>query len=301
MRIVFWATAAPWHPRGCFRRDLRVYRSFGARPNALVPCATRARTVGGRLILAARPDSVRARFGGIAHGWRGASGKASSVAGGWRAAARDRAGPEQRELFAVRAAQVLRRRCVLQTPRRKSPLLSIARVRKSALSTRLRAAHRQRWQKDMHAIRQGTTEDVEDFFELRCSVAENWMTRAELADDGITPDRVRAMLDSGDYLAPVVEQAGRMVGFGMAEISRGYVFAVFVRKGCEGRGIGRRILEHLQTELCRRESRTLSLHCGGAASVRAHGFFRHLGWKEDGTTVEAMLGYTYERRLNAER
>ena len=50
------------------------------------------------------------------------------------------------------------------------------------------------------------------------------------------------MINSGDYVTTIAECEGQPVGFTMAQISDGYIFACFVRFGFEGQGIGRAIM-----------------------------------------------------------
>jgi ribosomal protein S18 acetylase RimI-like enzyme len=124
--------------------------------------------------------------------------------------------------------------------------------------------------------------DVETLFAIRCSVAENHQSREELAELGVTPDSVRAMLESDDYLSLLAEVAGRPVGFCMVQLSEGYVFALFVRPEAEGRGIGRALMERAEAGLRRAGVTEAWLTTGGDPALRALGFYRHLGWRYGG-------------------
>ena len=131
-------------------------------------------------------------------------------------------------------------------------------------------------------LRAARSEDVETLFAIRCSVEQNHQSREELAELGVTPDAVRAMLESGDYLSLLAEVEGRPVGFCMVQLSEGYVFALFVRPGVEGRGIGRALMARAEAGLRRAGVTEAWLTTGGDPALRALGFYRHLGWRYDG-------------------
>lgn len=95
----------------------------------------------------------------------------------------------------------------------------------------------------MANVRPATAQDVEDLFDIRCSVRENHQSREELAAIGFTLESVAEMIRGGDYVTTIAEVGGRPVAFSMAQISEGYVFAAFIRTDHEGRGIGRALME----------------------------------------------------------
>jgi GNAT superfamily N-acetyltransferase len=141
-------------------------------------------------------------------------------------------------------------------------------------------------------IRLATVEDVETLFEIRCSVVENHMSREELAEMGITPEAVREMVLSGDYVVPVVEVDGRGVGFAMGEVPEGFVFAVFVRPAHEGQGVGRALLRVVEEEFARRGVSEAWLATGAEESLRARGFYRHQGWTDAGVLEDGQMRMT---------
>jgi len=90
-------------------------------------------------------------------------------------------------------------------------------------------------------IRVADAADVPSIFDVRTSVLENHMSLEELARVGITPETVTAMR-SGDSRAWVAEEDERMVAFSMADAGTSTVFAMFVRPGIEGKGLGRALM-----------------------------------------------------------
>jgi len=85
-------------------------------------------------------------------------------------------------------------------------------------------------------LRSASASDTEKLFDIRYSVIENHQPREELAHLGITVENIKEMIAGGDYVTTIAEKDEQPVGFTMARISEGYVFACFVRPGFEGQG-----------------------------------------------------------------
>lgn len=141
------------------------------------------------------------------------------------------------------------------------------------------------------SMRNATPEDVESIFNVRCAVKENHLSRAELSELGITPSAVTGMITGGDYTVPVALVAEKIVGFAMAQISEGYLFALFVHPGHEGKGVGRELMKVVEKELAERGVKELWLATGSEPELRAHGFYRHLGWQESGLMEDGQLKF----------
>lgn len=138
-------------------------------------------------------------------------------------------------------------------------------------------------------LRRGERDDVEALFEIRCSVVENHQSREELAALGITTESVAAMIESGGYLSIIAEVDDRPVGFAMAQISDGYVFALFVKPGYEGQGIGKALMKTVEAGLHSAGVAEAWLATGADPRLRAVGFYRHLGWRESGFLDDGQL------------
>lgn len=148
-------------------------------------------------------------------------------------------------------------------------------------------------------LRPGTPEDAGSLFDIRCSVVENHQSREELAQLGITVDSVEALIESGDYVVTIAEDHGRPVGFTMAQISEGYVFAAFVRPEYEGRGIGKRLMNAAEDGLRNAGVIDVWLTTGADLALRANGFYRHLGWREAGLLEDGQI--IYRKNLASEQ
>ena len=83
---------------------------------------------------------------------------------------------------------------------------------------------------------------MEALFDIRTSVPENHQSREELASIGVTPRRIREMLVTTSR-AWIAEEGRQAVAFSMADSAEATVFAMFVRPGYEGRGLGRALMQ----------------------------------------------------------
>lgn len=124
------------------------------------------------------------------------------------------------------------------------------------------------------ALRLAAPGDWDEVMTLRLSVAEN-----RLSD----PSRVtQAMYD--DYLLRrgrgwVVVEDGAILGFCIAALD-GEVWALFVRPGCEGRGVGQALMRACMAWLAGEGVAEARLETG--AGTRAERFYRRFGWIEAG-------------------
>jgi GNAT superfamily N-acetyltransferase len=144
----------------------------------------------------------------------------------------------------------------------------------------------------MH-IRPATDADVEALFAIRTDVRENNMTREALAAIGVTPESVAKMLrtDSAAWLA---EWEGSPAAFAMADAARGTVFALFVRRGYEERGMGRALLARAAAWLFGRGWDEIWLTTG-ADAPGANAFYRRVGWRPDGVAPNGENRYVLAR------
>lgn len=140
-------------------------------------------------------------------------------------------------------------------------------------------------------IRPATPKEVAAIFDVRCSVRENHMSREELAALDITPETVGEMITGGDYIVPVALIGGKIAGFAMAQISEGYVFALFVSPEHEGKGLARALMLEVESGFVEHGVTEAWLFTGAEKGIRAPGFYRHLGWVESGVMEDGQLKF----------
>ena len=128
-------------------------------------------------------------------------------------------------------------------------------------------------------LRRMNAADVPATFLVRTATVENAITREELARrHGITPESVAASLQ-GTVTGWVWEQDGDVTGFCMAEGDTGEVLVLATLPSAEGQGVGRSLLGAACDWLFAQGHDELFLWSNPDPGVRAHGFYRHLGWK----------------------
>lgn len=140
-------------------------------------------------------------------------------------------------------------------------------------------------------VRVARDADVPSMFDLRTGVRENHLSRAELAALGITPDTLPQMLQ-GTGRGWVATEDGTVLAFAMADASEATVFAMFVRSGHEGRGLGRLLMHHAEQWLRDQGCAGAWLVTDADTRVRANGFYRHLGWTDDGIQEDGQVRLT---------
>ena len=126
-------------------------------------------------------------------------------------------------------------------------------------------------------VREARADDVETLFEIRTSVKENYQSREEIAELGITPETVTQMLQA-DCRAWVAEIDGRAVGFSIASATEKTIFGLFVLPEFEGRGAGRALVGEAESWLRSQGIEEIWLTTENDPQYRAYGFYLHLGW-----------------------
>jgi GNAT superfamily N-acetyltransferase len=146
-------------------------------------------------------------------------------------------------------------------------------------------------------IRPAVPSDVPAIFQVRTSVRENHMSIEALAAVNITPETVIPML-GGNCRAWVAEDHGTVVAFAIADSSEATIFAIFVRPDCEGRSMGRLLMNEAEKWLFSRGCHEIWLRTDRDPKVRSNGFYKHLGWTNDGVQDDGQNQYT-KRFVNA--
>ena len=131
----------------------------------------------------------------------------------------------------------------------------------------------------MISIRELAPADLDAVFRVRVATWHNPHGAAELARLGITPESVAARMCSS-HRGWVAVDADRIVGFSMGDRTNGEMWVIAVLPEFEGRGVGRRLLTEVEHWLRAEGWREIWLTTDPDESVRAVGFYRHLGWKD---------------------
>lgn len=137
------------------------------------------------------------------------------------------------------------------------------------------------------SYREMTIADIPAALALRVATIENAVTMEELEQDyEVTAESLAGAMQSAvrGWLCEdtAAEAASRVVGFAMGDRSGGEVLVVAVRPGCEGRGIGKSLLLQVQDWLFSEGFEEIWLLSNPDPAVRAHRFYRRLGWQATG-------------------
>ena len=109
-------------------------------------------------------------------------------------------------------------------------------------------------------------DDIDTLFELRTSVVENYQSREEIAELGITPQSISQMLDT-DCCAWIAEIGDRAIGFSIANATEKTIFGIFVRPAFEDRGAWRALMQAAESWLFSKGIEEIWLVTGNDATV----------------------------------
>lgn len=143
-------------------------------------------------------------------------------------------------------------------------------------------------------IREAKLEDVEILFRIRTSVVENYRSREQLAEMGVTPQTVTRMLQT-DCQAWIAEQNQKPVAFSLANAVDHTVFALFVLPACEGQGIGGQLMQRAEDWLWQQGAAEIWLLTGNNPQFRAYGFYLHRGWQPVGHASDRQMKFIKTR------
>jgi GNAT superfamily N-acetyltransferase len=130
-------------------------------------------------------------------------------------------------------------------------------------------------------LRRATPDDVPRICEIRDSVREN-----RLSDPSrVTPKDIAWFLDNGPIW--VWEEDGAVAGFSAGDSRNGWVWALFVAPGHEGKGIGRALLKATCDTL--REAGHGTATLSTEPGTRAERHYRADGWTVTSQTESGEL------------
>ncbi len=137
-------------------------------------------------------------------------------------------------------------------------------------------------------FREAAVEDIPALSEVRMSVRENVLSDPSK----VTHEMCAAYLTVAGK-GWVCEAGGEVVGFSVASLSDASIWALFVRPGYEGRGIGRRLLGLATDWLFGMGAPSVSLST--EAGTRADGFYEAQGWRRGEVRRDGEVGYLLDK------
>ena len=119
---------------------------------------------------------------------------------------------------------------------------------------------------------------------VRGRTRDNPLSAEYLASLGVTPESWSPLMERQQIQGFVAESASEIVGFCFGDQRSGEVLVLAVLPDFEGEGIGRRLLSLITEILFAYGHHELWLAASPHPDVRAHGFYRRLGWAWRGET-----------------
>jgi ribosomal protein S18 acetylase RimI-like enzyme len=114
---------------------------------------------------------------------------------------------------------------------------------------------------------------------------ENAISAADLAARGITAETWARAVATGALPGHVVEERARIVGYCFGRPATGEVVVLALLPAYEERGIGKALLGAMLDDFRGRGVKRAFLETSADPATRAHGFYRHLGWRPTGERV----------------
>jgi GNAT superfamily N-acetyltransferase len=131
-------------------------------------------------------------------------------------------------------------------------------------------------------FRETLPSDIEGLFSVRARTRESAISKAGLASIGITVESIAMQMASGRLKGWVCLNSSTLVGFCNGDGETGEVLVLAVLPEYERRGIGTYLLARVVEWLRSVGSDTIWLAASPDTRIRAHGFYRSLGWQPNG-------------------
>jgi GNAT superfamily N-acetyltransferase len=137
-------------------------------------------------------------------------------------------------------------------------------------------------------FRKAVVADIPALFEVRMAVTEN-----VLSDPSKVTPEIFADYLSASGKGWLCEDEGRAIGFSVASLGDASIWALFVRPGYEGRGVGTRLLELATGWLFDAGAPRVILST--EAGTRADRFYQRCGWARGEVRPDGEVGFRLER------
>jgi GNAT superfamily N-acetyltransferase len=131
-------------------------------------------------------------------------------------------------------------------------------------------------------FRETLPSDIEGLFSVRARTREYPISEEGLASIGVTTESIAKQMASGREKGWVCLHGSTLVGFCNGDAETGEVLVLAVLPDYERRGIGTYLLARVVEWLRSVGSDTVWLAASPDTRIRAHGFYRSLGWRPNG-------------------
>ena len=146
-------------------------------------------------------------------------------------------------------------------------------------------------------LRPATPADLPICTEIRGKTRDNPISKEVLAQYGVTTESWTPLLLEQTIMGSVIEQNQQVVAFAFADTRSAEILVVAILPDVENQGLGKMLLNHLVEKLKMLGHNRIWLAAAPDPSMRAYGFYRHLGWistgKYDQQGDEILEMYVY--------
>ncbi|MDX1705556.1 GNAT family N-acetyltransferase [Pseudidiomarina sp.] len=137
-------------------------------------------------------------------------------------------------------------------------------------------------------FREANVEDIPALSGIRLSVKEN-----VLSDPGKVTTEMYVAYLSESGKGWLCEIDGEVVGFSVASLNDGSIWALFVKPGYEGKGIGARLLKLAADWLF--DMGATSIILSTDANTRADRLYERQGWSRGEVRADGEVGYRLDK------
>lgn len=146
-------------------------------------------------------------------------------------------------------------------------------------------------------LRNAISSDLKTCAEIRGQTRDNPLTVEQLRSIGVTEEKWSAHLEKNEIIGSVFECDGQVVGYCFADTQSAEILVLALLAEHENKGIGKMLLMDLMQKMRKLGHQKLWLAASADPVIRAHGFYRHLGWKSTGkfdSNQDEILEYEYQ-------
>jgi len=137
-------------------------------------------------------------------------------------------------------------------------------------------------------------QDFARCIEIRGMTRDNPVPAEILKEFGVTEEAWRPLIGDKSIVGVVAESKNEVIGFCSGDVNTGEVLVLALLPEYEGLDIGKRMLELVAKKLFALGIDKLWLAASPDPAIRAHGFYRYLGWVPTGvidTNGDEVLEY----------
>lgn len=124
--------------------------------------------------------------------------------------------------------------------------------------------------------------DFDRCIDIRGMTNDNPLPANILKEIGVTREAWAPLIENGGIVGVVAEAEEGVVGYCSGDAKTGEVLVIALLPAYEGRGLGKTMLAQVAEKLFSLGMGKLWLAASPDPAIRAHGFYRHLGWLPTG-------------------